>query len=364
MADFSPTIGKIFGIKVELHWSFILLLVFILFLSFYFFLLWVMLFVCVLVHELIHSITSKKNGIKVNKIVLYPFGGGSIIDFENVSPEIEFRISVVGPIASLLLAAIFGIMNLYTPAGMVRTTLQTLFILNVFLGVFNLLPWLPLDGGRALRSYLQKTRSVFDATKIAVMSSNVVTVLFVCGTIIYAILVRGQSFLYREMVVVLDVAVAMFIYSGAKYELQSAFVKENTTGLRAIDAATKNYIIVSGKSDTRQLYRTILKNKASIVLLRKEGGVEVLSNSSLQKLLKNPTYTNGLSRFGVPIPSVSYNAKLYSVMERMRSEGSNIAAVMKSGKIAGVLLMPHAESIIALHISQKASSRHSKQTNK
>ena len=108
MADFSPHIGRIFGIDVELHWSFILLLVVILFLSLYYFIIWALLFVFVLLHELVHSVTSRRNGVNVKKIILYPFGGGSVIDFENVTPEVEFRISIVGPLASLLIAALLG----------------------------------------------------------------------------------------------------------------------------------------------------------------------------------------------------------------------------------------------------------------
>ena len=364
MADFSPTIGSLFGIKIELHWTFILLLLFILFLSLYFFLLWVMLFVCVLAHELIHSITSKINKIKVSKIVLYPFGGGSIIDFENVTPAIEFRISIVGPIASLLLAVFFGIINIYTPAGIVRVTIQTLFVLNLFLGVFNLLPWLPLDGGRALRSYLQRTRSFLDATKIAVKSSNLITVLFVAGTIAYAVLAHGYTILYREFIVIVDVMIALFIYSGARYELQSAFIKENITELKASNAMTKNYVVVSGDMDTEQLYSTMMKKRAGIVIFKRNGNIEMISNNSLQKLMKNPSYKGKIENFGTPIMSIEYNTKLYSAIERMRSEGTGIAAVTKHGSVVGILLPQHAESVIALHISKKARSPKGGQRNK
>lgn len=353
MADFSPTIGRIGGIKIELHWTFILLLLFILFLSLYFFLIWVLLFVCVLAHELVHSITSKRNGIKVNKIVLYPFGGGSIINFENVSPEIEFRISIVGPIASLLIAVGVGMLNIFTPPGTINTTLQLLFMLNVFLGVFNLLPWLPLDGGRALRSYLQKTRDFFSATKIAVRSSNIITALFIAGTIVYAILIQGYSLLYREFIVVIDIAVAFFIYSGAQAELQSAFIRQNIADLKASDAMTNNFVLVNGDSDIKSLYRTLMSNKTHIAVFQKEGKVQVLSNYSLQKLLSKPVPNGRIEDYGTPIPSVPYTTLLYTSIERMRSENSNIAAVTMKGKVKGILLMQHVESIIALHISQK-----------
>ncbi len=355
MADFSPIIGRIDGIPIQLHWSFLLLLIFILFLSLYLFVLWVLLFVCVLVHELVHSITSKKNGIKVNKIVLYPLGGGSIINFDKVNPELEFRISIVGPVASLLLAAVFGVLNIFTPAGMVNSTIQILFILNIFLGVFNLLPWLPLDGGRALRSYLQKTLTFLDATKLAVKSSNAVTVLFVVGTIVYAIFAHGYSTLYREFIILWDVAIAFFIYSGAQAELNAAIVKERISGLKVKDAITKDYILVDSTTNVQDLYKIIMQKKTHIVLFKKDNAVQILSNSLLNKLMKNPPSSVEIGNFGVTIPSIQYTSSLYSAIDKMRTEDTGIAAVIMADKVVGILLMQHIESIVALHISQKKS---------
>lgn len=357
MADLSPTIGKIDDIPIQLHWTFLLLLLLILFISLYAFLLWILLFVCVLVHELIHSITSKRNGIKVNKIVLYPFGGGSIIDFEKVNPEIEFRISIVGPIASLLLGMIFGIAAIFTPAGIVESTIQILFILNIFLGVFNLLPWLPLDGGRAFRSYMQKTKSFLEATKKAVSVSNIVTVLFIIGTIIYAFLfAAGTSLIYKEFLIIFDIAIAFFIYSGAQAELQAAFLKENTIDLKAKDALTKNYVIVNPNISINELYKTLLKKKTHIVLFRKGETIQMLSSPSLQKLVGKRPNGGSVSDFGIEIPKIPYDLNLYTAIERMRSSERSIAAVVKANKIVGILLMQHIESIIALHISQKKQS--------
>ncbi len=357
MADFSPNIGKIDGIDIQLHWTFIMLLIFILVLSLYLFVVWILLFVCVLIHELFHSITSKRNGIKVKKIVLYPFGGGSIIDFEKVSPEIEFRISIVGPIASLLLAVVFGIANLYTPSGIISSTIQILFLLNIFLGVFNLLPWLPLDGGRALRSYLQKTRSFLDATRIAVKSSNAVTVLFVAGTVAFAVLAHGYSTLYREFIIIWDVAIAFFIYSGAQAEMQSALIRENVADLKAQDAVTKDYVLIRGTPTIRGLYDKMVKNGAQIVLFRKGNDIRIITNQSLQRLLKGAPDKAKIENFGIQIPSIAYNTSLYGAIEQMRSGETNVAVLTKGRKIDGILLMQHIESIIALHISQKKSKQ-------
>jgi len=353
MADLSLSIGSIYGIKIELNALFLLLSILILYLSAYLFVIWVLLFACVLVHELVHSITSKWDGVKVKKIVLYPLGGGSIIDTTGLKPEIEFKISIVGPIASLLLAMLFGIANIYAPAGMVRTTLQMLFILNLFLGVFNLLPWLPLDGGRALRSYLQRKRSFLDATRIAFKASNVVTVLFVVGTVIYAAVSPNFSFAYREFLVLFDVVIAFIIYSGAQSELQAAIIKEGISDLRAKDAATRNYTLLKSNTKVGELYRKILKGNAHTVLFIKGGKTEVFSNALLQKAPKTRLADLTIGDLGVVIPTMDETAPLYDAIEKMKLEESGIAAVTRRNKICGILLMQHIESIVALRMSQK-----------
>jgi Zn-dependent protease len=353
MADFSLDIGKIDGIKVELHWTFILLLIFILFLSFYLFILWVLLFVCVLIHEMVHSITSRRNGIEVKKIVLYPFGGGSIINFDKVKPELEFRISIVGPIASLLLAMLFAIATIFTPAGMVKSTLQILFLMNIFLGVFNLLPWLPLDGGRALRSYLQKKRSFLESTKLAVKISNIVTVIFIVGTIIYAIYAAGYSTTYREFIVLFDIVIAFFIFSGARAEMQSAIIKDGVSDLKVKDAMSNNYIVLEEKTKVEELYDIMVKTKMNIILFQKNGKVYMVSNPSLQKLLKKNQTEGNIGAIGAEIPTIKYGTKLYSAIENMRASESGIVAVLRGKKIVGILLISHIEAIIALHMSKK-----------
>ena len=356
MAELSPYMGSIDGIRIQLHWSFILLLLLILFLSAYYFLIWIFLFICVLIHEMTHSITSRRNGIAVKKIILYPFGGGSVIDFEKVSPEAEFRISIVGPIASLLLAAVFGILAIYSPAGIVRYTVQTLFELNVFLGVFNILPWLPLDGGRALRSYLQEKRSYFDATRIAVQISNAVTALFILGTFVYVLLIPG-TFLYKEFVVLWDITLGLFIYGGAKSELQNAYVKDNVSELRAGDAMSKNYVEVNRSMTIPQLYRTMLKHRTNVILYREGSIVKAVSDLTLDKMPWKGKALKDVMPLGKEIPQIQYNAQLFSAIDRMRTEETGMVAVMKGRQLAGVLLAQHVESVIALYLSHKRAMR-------
>jgi Zn-dependent protease len=351
MADYSPHIGRIFGIDVELHWSFILLLVVILLLSLYYFIIWALLFVFVLLHELVHSVTSKRNGVKVKKIVLYPFGGGSIIDFDRVTPEVEFRISIVGPLASLLIASLLGIATIFTPSGILRVTMQELFLLNIFLGVFNLLPWLPLDGGRALRSYLQKGRSFLDSTRIAVKVGNVITFAFIAGTVLYAAMLNAP-FAYKEFIVLWDAVIAMFIYSGAQSELQSAVIKTEIAELRVRDAVSHDYVLIKGGATLHKLYSAVLKSHKHIVIFKKGSIMMELSRIPMERSIGKAT-AETITHWAKEIPYIQYDAPLYSAVEEMRSEDAGVLAVMKAGRLSGILTAQHVESIIALYISHK-----------
>jgi Zn-dependent protease/CBS domain-containing protein len=129
-----------------------------------------LIFVSVLLHELAHSLVAKKRGIPVNSITLFILGGVSNLEEEPKKPAIEFVMAIVGPLTSLVLALIFW--GLYHLSGNTNTpliaTLNYMAVINLFLGIFNLLPGFPLDGGRVLRSIIWgSTNNLIKATNIA-----------------------------------------------------------------------------------------------------------------------------------------------------------------------------------------------------
>ncbi len=210
----SLSIGRIFGIEVRVHASWLLA---------FFFLTWglaggyfrlvaprqsgfaaplllaaistLFLFACVLVHELSHSLVARALGMRVRDITLFIFGGVSNIAGEAHSARDEFLISAVGPLTSLLLAGVFwlaaqaagvppGTGLLFGPTrgvpapSALGAVLGYLAIVNLLLGLFNLLPAFPLDGGRVLRSILWAiTRRFERATVIASLIGQVFAVL-------------------------------------------------------------------------------------------------------------------------------------------------------------------------------------------
>lgn len=133
----------------------------------------VLLFVCVVLHELSHALVARRYGIPVARIVLFIFGGVAHITGSPGRPLREFLMALAGPVASLALAAACGggrsLLPSTTPLmQMSQAVLQYLAVVNVALAVFNLLPGYPLDGGRMLRAVLWGWSGNFhNATRIA-----------------------------------------------------------------------------------------------------------------------------------------------------------------------------------------------------
>jgi Zn-dependent protease/CBS domain-containing protein len=128
------------------------------------------LFACVLIHELAHALVARAHRLTVKHITLFIFGGVATIEEEMERPGVELQVAAIGPLASLLLA--FAAFLLGEPlrgsGSLAEAVLDYLVVSNVVLGVFNLLPGFPLDGGRVLRSLIWKvTGNAQQATHIA-----------------------------------------------------------------------------------------------------------------------------------------------------------------------------------------------------
>ena len=141
-----------------------------------------LLFVSVLLHELAHSVVARARGLSVKNITLFIFGGVSNIEQEPKSPGVEFQVAIVGPLVSILLGGLAFLLLLplrgsNTP---VAATLGYLAITNVVLGIFNLVPGFPLDGGRVLRSIVWRiSGSLRTATRAATLTGQVIAYLFI-----------------------------------------------------------------------------------------------------------------------------------------------------------------------------------------
>ncbi|MFM7614299.1 MAG: site-2 protease family protein, partial [Synechococcales cyanobacterium] len=114
------------------------------------------LFSSVLIHELGHSLVARSFGIKVSSITLFLFGGVAAIEQEPKTPGQTFQIAIAGPTVSLLIAGVLILMNRFNSHRIIGDVGDTLGGINLTLGLFNLIPGLPLDGGQMLKAIVWK----------------------------------------------------------------------------------------------------------------------------------------------------------------------------------------------------------------
>jgi Zn-dependent protease len=206
---------KIFGISVELHITFLLFMLLFLVGSLQQFIILLMVFSIVLLHELCHSLVALYYKIKVPKIVLTPIGGLANIELPE-NPKKEFLISIAGPMSNFVLmfvgvalalltgvsydqivAGFSGDVNLSQPSSI----LGYFIFINFILGAFNILPGFPMDGGRVFRAVLAFKYDYIKATDIAVKVGRVVA-LFVILLAFYSqnilMAVIGVFLLFRQ----------------------------------------------------------------------------------------------------------------------------------------------------------------------
>jgi Zn-dependent protease/CBS domain-containing protein len=154
----------------------------------------ILLFATVLLHELGHSFTARSLGLPVNSITLHIFGGVSSLTEEPKTPRIEFLITIAGPLVSFILAVVFYLLHAAAGGGSseVSAVLGYLASVNLILGIFNLIPAYPLDGGRVFHSIAWAvTGNMRRATRIATTVGKFFGYLFIAGGLIEA-LVYGQ----------------------------------------------------------------------------------------------------------------------------------------------------------------------------
>jgi Zn-dependent protease/CBS domain-containing protein len=224
----------------------------------------VLLYVSVLIHELAHSLVARSYGLPVHRILLYPLSGFSEIE-QPPTPGREFLVSAAGPAMSLALAgAGFGLMRVVTRDTIPGTLVWQLGWANLLVGIFNLLPGLPLDGGRMLRAVIWKlTGRPSNATVAAAWAGRVLAVsLLVLPFVLGWVDVTGG-----DMFSVLWFAViAVFMWTGAGQAIKATRFRERLPGLQARRLA-RRAVSVAADTPLAEAIRRAEENQARAVVI-------------------------------------------------------------------------------------------------
>jgi Zn-dependent protease/CBS domain-containing protein len=191
----------------------------------------VLLYASVLVHELSHCVVARAFDLPVRRVLLYPLGGFSEIEKEAPTPAREFLVAAAGPAISLVLAAIGYVLSTVVPHGTAHVLVSQLMWANLLVGLFNLLPGLPLDGGRMLRAGIWKvTGRPVAATLGAAWTGRVIAAALLI--VPFALFARDSNTNQVFDAVWLAV-IAAFMWLGAGQAIKVTKVREKLPRLQA-----------------------------------------------------------------------------------------------------------------------------------
>lgn len=300
----------------------------------------VLLYVSVLLHELAHCVVARMYGLPVRRITLYLLGGVSEIEREPETPGREFMVAFAGPLLSLGLAGIgFAASRLIAPDTVLGVLILQLWFANLIVGVFNLLPGLPLDGGRMLRAGVWKiTRKPVSGTIAAAWAGRALAVGLVVFTV-WSALVTGQE---PSLMLVWSVLLAAFIWFGATQALRSARVRARIPAVNA-RALARRAIAVTGDVPLAEALRRAAEARAgAMVVVDHEGHpTGIVNEVAVEATPENrrPWVTAGsLSRNLEPSLVLAADLEGEPLIDAMReSPAGEYLLVERGGEIFGVL---------------------------
>jgi Zn-dependent protease/CBS domain-containing protein len=240
----------------------------------------VLLYLSVLLHEMSHALMARRFGLPVRSISLQFLGGMTEIDGEAATPGQEFKIAVVGPLTSLAVGAVALLLVLVVPDGLTRMALQGLAGANLVVGVLNLVPGLPLDGGRVLRAAVwQAAGNMHRGTIVAAWTGRVVAIAALFWPVVERVFfdVRPDVFDYLFAAIV-----AGFLWSGATASMVSAHIRQRLPALKARPLARRVVVLPEDLPVAEAVRRAQEAAAGGIVLQAGDGTVAgVVSEAAL-----------------------------------------------------------------------------------
>jgi Zn-dependent protease/predicted transcriptional regulator len=343
----SYKIATVFGIPLKLHITFPMLIIgyaalfgyqYGLMAAFRGAILILLLFICVVLHELAHSRQAQRYGVTVRDVTLLPIGGVSNMEQIPEQPSQELKMALAGPLTSFAIGIVllglnvlfgldvtaFSIERLATSLGYLPVYLAWI---NIFLAVFNLLPAFPMDGGRVVRAYLAERMDYARATRIAASIGKLFAILFgIAGLLINPFLIF----------------IAFFVYLGASSEEQSVLIGEELRQYRVRDVMNTQCPALPGNTSLSGVVERFFKGSC-------RGVIPIIEEGSYVGLVSQDDILSAIHEHGLQgevgtiakkeIPSVSPDERLNEVYKKMQKYKVKAFAVKEDDQLLGVISM-------------------------
>ena len=337
----SVSLGKIAGIELKMHATFVLILAWVGLMQWriggtqailpgIFFVL--TLFVCVVLHELGHALTARRYGIKTKDITLLPIGGVASLERMPEEPRQELLVALAGPLVNVLIAAALWIVlnaaGAWIPLDRMDTAngpfLQRVLIVNVFLAVFNLIPAFPMDGGRVLRALLATRLGFPRATQVAAGVGQGIALMF------------GFIGLFANPFLIF---IALFVWIGAAQEAVMVQTRSELGGIPVSNAMLTEFHTLAPTDSLDHAVEMILAGSQHDfpVVDGQQQVVGVLMRSDLFSALAKKNNHSVGDAMRPMLEAVDAGEPLEQSLSKLDPRGKPLLPVMQAGKLVGIL---------------------------
>jgi Zn-dependent protease len=238
----------------------------------------VLLYLTVLLHEASHALMAQHYGLPVRSITLHFLGGVTEIEGEPDTPGREFGVSVVGPLTSLAVGLAFVGLHFVVPHGILGFAVDALAAANVGIGVINLVPGLPLDGGRLLRAAVWRlSGNPHQGTIVAGWAGRACAVLLFVYVLVLAPALGSTPTVSNLLVALI---IAAFLWSGATQAIVSARLRRRLPSLQARSLARRTLAVPHDLPLAEAVRRAQQEQAGSIVVLDSTGMPTAIVNEA------------------------------------------------------------------------------------
>ncbi len=353
-------LGRIFGVEIGIHYSWIVIALLIVFsLAGHFretnpewgdgvvlmtsVVTGVLFFATIIAHELAHSVVAKSRGLPVKSITLFALGGVAQIEKEATEAKTEFWIAIVGPITSFIIGAILLALSLaagWVPMETAKTPVLAMMVwlgyINIVLGLFNLIPGFPLDGGRVLRAIVWwVTKDAARSTRIAARVGQAVALFFIV-TGVYR-LFGGAGFAGLWMAII-----GWFLLDAAGATYAQVEVNERLRGVRVGDIMARDCPTVEGRTNLQTFVDEFLLRTGTRCFIAVENGsiagiITAQEIKGVEPSLRIYKTVSDVMRPIHQLRTVTADTPVTEVLETMGRDDLNQLPVISDGRLEGVI---------------------------
>ena len=365
MRSWSIPVGRLFGIEIRIHLTFLFLLFFV----------WStatqdaaatvrglalvgIIFGSVVLHELGHALVARGSGIPAKGIILLPIGGITILDEAHAIPDPlnawkrDIRVAVAGPLVNLFIAAVCalviasavpGVALMARPLVHLSNLPRSVVWVNVYLGLFNLLPAYPMDGGRALRALFSRRMDMVLATQRAVRIGQVFSTLFMMVGILVSTRAETRWDGYWLMMI------GFFLFVGAQIEERSAVFQSVLQSVRLEEVMLTDFATLS-PADTLEdaLEKAVHTLQDDFPVVRGSDMVGVISRQKILEALRAEGNGYVQAVMNRIFDVVAKQESLASAFRKLSARNLSIIPVVDEQHLIGIVTLQNLMHSMAL----------------